>query len=97
MGKAITEEIAAQDEKARPLVREPKPYARPLAEILADLSKPIDPRHLKTKQVGKGERQRDVTYVPWYNAIRYLDFYAPGWSYRITNVAQVGKSVVIVA
>jgi hypothetical protein len=52
---------------------------------------------LKTKQVGKGERQRDVTYVPWYNAVRYLDKYAPGWSYRIKSITPIGKSVVVVA
>jgi hypothetical protein len=86
-----------EDRKAKPQANGLKRFARPLAEIMADLSKPIERRHLKTKQVGKGDRQREVTYVPWYNAIRYLDHYAPGWSYRIANIAQIGKSVVVVA
>src|SRR5262245_8253448 len=46
-----TAEIAAQDEKAKPQVKPPKAYARPLAEIMADLSKPIAPKHLRQKDV----------------------------------------------
>jgi len=34
---------------------------RPTAETLADLSRPIDPRHLKTRKQGT----TTLTYCPW--------------------------------
>jgi len=34
---------------------------RPTAETLADLSRPIDPRHLKTRKQGTAT----LTYCPW--------------------------------
>jgi hypothetical protein len=34
---------------------------RPTAETLADLSRPIDPRHLKTRKQGAAT----LTYCPW--------------------------------
>jgi len=50
---------------------------RSLEEILADLEKPIKPRHLETKRKGGDE----LTYCPWYRTKRYLDHYTNGhWS-----------------
>lgn len=59
-----------------------KPGERPLVEILTDLRQPIHAAHLKQKQAGKA----NVTYLPWYNAIKYLDLYAPGWTYEIKEI-----------
>jgi hypothetical protein len=73
-------EQAAQEVKQ---VSKWKPAERSLNEILTDLRKPISAEHLKQKQAGKSQ----VTYLPWYTAIRYLDFYAPGWQYEITEIS----------
>lgn len=54
---------------------------RSLAEIIADLTKPIAARHLKQKT--KGGRAMD--FIPWYHAVKYLDLYAPGWCYEVRN------------
>jgi len=40
---------------------------RPTAETLADLSRPIDPRHLKTRKQGSAT----LTYCPWNTIARH--------------------------
>ena len=93
----IIEEIAVQDERAKPQVKQSKPYARPLAEIMADLSKPIASAHLKHKEVNnrKTGTKSLLTYIPWHYAIKYLDFYAPGWNYEIRSVTQISGAVIL--
>lgn len=71
--------------------REAPVYRRPFREILNDLSKPIPDRFLKTKEI-KGTR---LTYIPWYQAIRLLDWYAPGWCYEVRNVTPIGDQTVL--
>ncbi len=64
---------------------------RSIREIITDLSKPIHPKHLKTrKQSGK-----DLTFIPWYLAVKYLDHFAPGWNYEVRAMTQVGDAVAI--
>ena len=77
-------------------VKEPiiyPPGQRTIHEIIADLRRPISDKHLKQKKAGTSQ----VTYIPWYSAIKYLDYFAPGWSYRIANVYHIGANCVVVA
>jgi hypothetical protein len=55
--------------------------SRTITEIITDLSKQIDPKMLATRNQGGQE----LTYIPWHQATRLLDKYAPGWSYEITR------------
>ncbi len=64
---------------------------RPTAETLADLSRPIDPRHLKTRKQGN----TTLTYVPWATLARHLHHRAPSWNWEIQSVQEVGGSVVV--
>jgi hypothetical protein len=66
---------------------------RPIHDIIVDLSQPVNPRRLKTRKQGG----KQITYLPWYQAIRYLDHYAPGWSYEVRSVNTVGDAVAITA
>lgn len=66
---------------------------RPLAEIQADLGKPIHPRFLKERTQG-GSR---LHYIEWHTAIRILDRYAPGWQEQVTVVAAGDHVIVTVA
>lgn len=66
---------------------------RPIHDIIVDLSQPVNPRRLKTRKQGG----KQITYLPWYQAIRYLDHYAPGWSYEVRSVNTVGDGVAITA
>lgn len=70
-----------------------KPGERSLNDIIADLRKPIYSQHLGQKKAGTV----NVTYLPWYNAVRYLDLYAPGWSYRVVEITQIGELCAMVA
>lgn len=65
--------------------------SRPLAAIIADLSKPIPDRLLQTKQKGGAT----LTFYTWMTAQRYLDLYAPGWWSR-TIVALSAERVAVV-
>src|SRR5215831_17128695 len=74
-------------------VNAPADGPRSIKDIVADLSKPVNPQRLKSRQQGG----RTLDYLPWYQAVRYLDNYAPGWRYEIRSVNQVGDNLVMVA
>lgn len=88
---AKTEETAEQDAKAH--AKGPRDYARPIAEIIADLQTPLAPRHLKKRKQGGTE----LTYIEWHTAVKYLDHLAPGWSYYVKSVQLVGSLVTVIA
>ena len=64
---------------------------RSTAETLAELSRPIDPRHLKTRKQGGVT----LTYCPWHIIARHLHHRAPGWCWEVQSVQEVGGSVVV--
>ena len=66
---------------------------RSIRDIVADLSKPIPARHLKTRRQGGAT----LSYIEWHTAVKYLDLFAPGWSYHVRSVQLVGNLVVVVA
>jgi hypothetical protein len=72
-------------------IAEPTNGPRSITAIIADLSRPVNPQRLKQRQQGG----RTLDYLPWYQAVRYLDKYAVGWRYEIRSVAQVGDNLVM--
>jgi hypothetical protein len=66
---------------------------RSIEEIIKDLSKPIPARLLRIKTVG-GQK---IKFLPWHTAVKFLDLYAPGWSYEIRHLAGIGGKLVIVS
>jgi hypothetical protein len=70
---------------------EPQTGLRSITAIIADLSKPVAAQRLKTRQQGG----KTLTYLPWYQAVHYLDRYAPGWSYKVCSVVTVGQAVAV--
>jgi len=66
---------------------------RSIDEIIADLSKPIPRRLLRSKTVG-GQK---ILFLPWHTAVKFLDLYAPGWSYEIRHLAGIGGKLVLVS
>lgn len=61
---------------------------RPIIEIILDLRKPVKNEMLKQREQGG----KMLTYIPWYNCVKILDMYAPGWSYRIDGLYPVGEN-----
>lgn len=73
-------------------VSAPAEGPRSIVEIIRDLSKPVNPARLKQRTQGG----RTLDYIPWYFAVKYLDRYAPGWSYEVRSITQIGESLVMV-
>jgi len=66
---------------------------RSIREIVKDLSKPIAQKHLRTRRQGG----KEIMYVAWHDAVKYLDHFAPGWCYEIRSIESVsGKLIMIV-
>lgn len=64
---------------------------RSIREIVKDLSKPVAKRHLrKRKQGGK-----EIFYIAWHDAIKYLDHYAAGWNYEIRRVDSIAGKLIL--
>ena len=59
-------------------------------EILEDLSKPVPARFIKSK-VLKGNR---ISYIPWYNYVKLLDFFCPGWDWEVEVKSGAGRVII---
>jgi hypothetical protein len=66
-------------------------FGRPINEIIRDLSKPISPARLKKKTIGG----REITFLTWHDATKFLDWFAPGWEYQVRVEHIAGKVVAI--
>lgn len=66
-------------------------YGRPLAEILADLSKPIPDGLVKTPQNGSFQ----VTFIAGNVLARLLDHLAPGWEGFVISSQVIGNCSVV--
>lgn len=60
-------------------------------DTLAELNRPIDPRHFKTRKQGN----TTLTYVPWATLAKHLHHRAPGWCWEVQSVQEVGGAVVV--
>ncbi len=65
---------------------------RSIREIVADLSKPVAKRHLRTRRQGG----KDIKYIAWHDAIKYLDHYASGWNYEIRSIESIGGKLILI-
>jgi hypothetical protein len=64
---------------------------RSIRDIIKDLSKPVAKRHLRTRKQGN----QQIEYISWYDAVKYLDHYAPGWCYEIRRVDSIGGKLIL--
>lgn len=64
---------------------------RSIRDIIKDLSKPVAKRHLRTRKQGN----QQITYISWYDAVKYLDHYAPGWCYEIRRVDSIAGKLIL--
>ncbi len=66
---------------------------RSIREIIKDLSKPLAQKHLRKRRQGG----KEISYLAWHDAVKYLDHFAPGWCYEIRSIESVaGKLILIV-
>jgi hypothetical protein len=64
---------------------------RSIRDITKDLSKPVAKRHLRTRKQGG----KELTYISWYDAVKYLDHYAPGWCYEVRSMSSVAGKLIL--
>nr|HQU86594.1 Rad52/Rad22 family DNA repair protein [Pyrinomonadaceae bacterium] len=64
---------------------------RSVRDIVKDLTKPVAKRHLRTRKQGG----REIAYLSWHDAIKYLDHYAPGWCYEIRAINTIGGKLIL--
>ena len=64
---------------------------RPIAYIVADLQRPISPRHIRQRKQGGAT----LSYIEWHTACNYLDHFAPGWQWSILSISEIGGMVCV--
>ena len=69
----------------------PPAYGRPLQDIIKDLSTEVPATMLASKTL-KGTK---ITFIPWYQATRLLDYYAPGWEYEVRGIVTVKDQLIV--
>lgn len=83
----------------QPSEYKPEEYARPIAEIINDLRIKIPPtmfKKLPGKKSKSGGTGAAIDYIPWYNAVKVLDKFAPGWSGHVVKAEETLKRAVVV-
>jgi hypothetical protein len=76
-------------------VTAPTDGPRSIRDIIAALSAPLHKRHIKTKPASKNGGE--IKFIEWHTAVRFLDHFAPGWSYSVKSVSLVGSLVTVIA
>ena len=90
---AAEQELAGSRSEAADSEEKSKPGLRSIREIIKDLSKPIAQKHLRKRRQGG----KEIIYLAWHDAVKYLDHFAPGWCYEIRSIDSVsGKLIMIV-
>jgi len=85
----MTEEKISQDSESK----SDADNLRSIRDIVKDLSKPIAQKHLRKRRQGG----KEIMYLAWHDAVKYLDHFAPGWCYEIRSIESVaGKLILIV-
>lgn len=64
---------------------------RSIRDIVKDLSKPVAKRHLRVRKQGG----KEIQYLSWHDAVKYLDHYAPGWNYEIRNIQNIAGKLIL--
>jgi len=70
---------------------EAKAELRSIREIVKDLQKPIAQKHLRKRRQGG----KEITYLAWHDAVKYLDHYAPGWCYEIRSIDSIAGKLIL--
>ncbi len=82
---------ATEPEVSENQINETKTGLRSIREIVKDLSKPIAQKHLRKRRQGG----KEITYLAWHDAVKYLDHFAPGWCYEIRAIDSVAGKLIM--
>lgn len=87
MATAATSETETTENQVIATINEP----RSIREIVKDLSKPIAQKHLRKRRQGG----KEILYLAWHDAVKYLDHYATGWCYEVRRIDSIGGKLIL--
>jgi len=87
----MSTQAATENEVAENQIVEPKTELRSIRDIVKDLSKPIAQKHLRQRRQGG----KEISYLAWHDAVKYLDHFAPGWCYEIRSIDSVAGKLIM--
>jgi hypothetical protein len=87
----MTTQASAELEKTENQLNEFAGELRSIREIVKDLQKPIAQKHLRKRRQGG----KEITYLAWHDAVKYLDHYAPGWCYEVRRIDSIAGKVIL--
>ena len=91
MPATATTEIETNGSQTETAEEKSKLELRSIREIVKDLSKPIAQKHLRKRRQGG----KEITYLAWHDAVKYLDHFAPGWCYEIRSIDSVAGKLIL--
>ncbi len=89
--KFMTTQATAELEATENQTVEQRSEIRSIREIVKDLSKPIAQKHLRKRRQGG----KEILYLAWHDAVKYLDHFAPGWCYEIRSIDSIGGKLIL--
>src|SRR5215204_7064094 len=87
----MTTQAGTELEKTENQTAETSSELRSIREIVKDLSKPIAQKHLRKRRQGG----KEITYLAWHDAVKYLDHYAPGWCYEVWRIGSIAGKLIL--
>ena len=87
MAAQATTELETTENQSIETTYEP----RSIREIVKDLSKPIAQKHLRKRKQGS----KEILYLAWHDAVKYLDHFAPGWCYEIRSINSIAGKLIL--
>lgn len=84
-------QAAAELETTENQINETLTGLRSIREIVKDLSKPIAQKHLRKRRQGG----KEILYLAWHDAVKYLDHYAPGWCYEVRSIDSISGKLIL--
>jgi hypothetical protein len=87
----MTTQASAELEKTENQMPETSGGLRSIRDIVKDLSKPPAQKHLRKRRQGG----KEITYLAWHDAVKYLDHYAPGWCYEVRRIDSIGGKLIL--
>jgi len=91
MAATATPEIETNNSQPEAAEEKSKSELRSIREIVKDLSKPIAQKHLRKRRQGG----KEISYLAWHDAVKYLDHFAPGWCYEIRSIDSVAGKLIL--
>lgn len=83
--------LTAVDSQPKAIAPPSKPGEWSIRQIQEAISRRLPTSMVKTRKQGGA----NLTYIPWYEANKILDKYAPGWTWEITKMVTTPDRIFV--